>query len=265
MRCPVGTAKWRVSEALGALRAALRAERRTIMAECTGPKGISMVDHVYGVLPEEAAGRMKAHLAECASCRQQAEELGQVASLLDALEGDRRQMHLLELDRDGGVTLYCASSQVNDQDRPLETTEFQSDNDSLSEHLYQDGEEIEFTVGPHPEFGNLNYTATLHRSVPPGGRLSMLTSGFYPATHRRAAEPLEDGRFRLQWKQGPSSFTDFAYVQAVRLPAGAKLLRADPEPDESRGEGTITLVWRRVLPAATFFECTVEYSVPSAP
>jgi hypothetical protein len=43
------------------------------------------------------------------------------------------------------------------------------------------------------------------------------------------------------------------------LPAGAKLLSADPRPDESRSAGAITLIWRRVLPPAQFFECTVEY------
>ena len=262
MRSPVGTAKWRVSKALGALRAALRAERRTTMAECTGPDDISMVDYVYGVLPEKEAAAMKAHLAECASCRQQTDDLGQVVSLLDALEGDRKQMHFVELDRDGGVTLYCASSHLNDQDRPLKTTEFQSDKDAQFAHLYQEGEEIEFTVAPHPEWGNLNYTATLHQPVPPGGRLSLLSSGSYPATHRRAAKRLEDGRFRLRWKQGPSSDLEFAYVQAVRLPAGAKLLRAEPKPDDTRGDGTTTLIWRRVLPPANFFECAVEYRLP---
>ncbi len=262
--CPVGTAKWRVSEALGALRAALRAERRRTMTECTGPDDISIVDYVYGVVPEEEGAAVKAHIAQCASCREQVDELRQVTSMLDALEGDRRQMHFIELDRDGGLTLYCALSQVNDQDRPLETMEFQSDNDTRMGHLYQGADEIEYTVAPHPEFGNLNYTAALHRPVPPGGRLSMLSSGSYPATHRLAAKQLEDGRFRLQRKHGPSSFTEFAYVQAVRLPGGAKLLRADPKPDETKGDGTITLIWRRVLPPATFLESTVEYRLPSS-
>lgn len=233
------------------------------MAECKLPEEISLIDYAYGVLPENEAARVKAHLAKCASCREQAEELGQVVSLLDALEGDHRQMHLVELDGEGGLTLYCASSQVNDQDRPLETTEFQSDNDARTEHLYQDGEEIEFAVAPHPEFGNLNYTATLHRPVPPGARLLLLSSSSYHPPHRLAAERLEDGRFRLRWKQGPSSFTEYAYVQAVRLPAGARLLRAEPEPDETRGDGTTTLVWQRVLPPANFFECTVEYQLSS--
>ncbi len=263
MGSPVGTAKWRVSEALGALRSALRAERRMAMAECTGPDDISMVDYVYGMLPEKEAAKIKAHLAECANCREQAEELGQVVSLLDALEGDRKQMHFVELDRDGGLTLYCASSQVNDKGRPLETTEFQSDKDAQFTRLYQDGEEIEFTTAPHPEYGNLNHTATLHRPVPPGGRLSLLSSGSYRPPDRHAAERLEGGQFRLRWKQGPSSNLEYAYVQAIRLPAGAKLVSAEPEPDDTRGDGTTTLIWRRVLPPANFFECTVEYRLPS--
>ena len=262
--CPIGTAKWRVSEALGALRTALRAERRMAMAECTGPDDTSMVDYVYGVLPETEAATMKAHLGKCASCREQVEELNRVVSLLDAVEGDYRQMQLLELDRDGGLTVYCAWSQMNDQDRPLDTAEFQSDNDARTERLYQEGDEIEFTVAPHPEFGNLQYTATLHRPVAPGGRLSLLSSASFPVTHRGAAKQLGDGRFRFQRRHSPSSSTECAYAQALRLPPGAKLALAEPEPDEVRGHGTTTLVWRRVLPPARFFECTVEYALPES-
>ena len=75
--CPVGTAKWRVSEALGALRAALRAEREEAMTGCALPEGISLIDYVYVALSREDAGRVKAHLAKCASCREQVEELFQ--------------------------------------------------------------------------------------------------------------------------------------------------------------------------------------------
>jgi DNA-directed RNA polymerase specialized sigma24 family protein len=97
--------------------------------------------------------------------------------------------------------------------------------------------------------------------LPTGGRTSMVTSGFYPTTHRRGAKQLQDRRFRLCWKQGSSSVIDCAYIQVVRLPAGGQLLSSDPEPDEARGDATTTLIWRRMLPAATFFECTVEYRV----
>jgi RNA polymerase sigma-70 factor (ECF subfamily) len=261
MRCPVGTAKWRVAEALDALRAALRAERREAMAECRALDGISIVDYVYGVLPEGEAAKMEAHLAQCASCREQADGLRQVVSLLDALEGDYRQMHFVELDREGGATIYCASSQVNDKDLPLETTEFQCDNDAQAEveHLYQDGDELEYTVAPHPEYGNLNYTITLRQAVPPGGCLSLLTSSSYPSTHRLGASRIGDERFRLSWKHGPSSNLEFAHVRAIRLPSAAHLLSADPEPDETRGDAMTTLIWRRVLPPGNFFEGTVEY------
>jgi len=83
-RCPVGTAKWRVSEALGALRAALRAEGRRAMAECTLPDEISLIDYAYGVLPEKETARMKGHLAKCARCREQVKELRCVAGMRDA-------------------------------------------------------------------------------------------------------------------------------------------------------------------------------------
>ena len=48
-------------------------------------------------------------------------------------------------------------------------------------------------------------------------------------------------------------------MQAIRLPAGARLLSADPPPAETKTNGTTTLVWRTVLAENEAFECTVEY------
>jgi len=256
-RCAVGTAKWRVSEALDLLRAALRAERRTAMAGCTELNGISMVDYVYGVLPAEAAAKAKAHLAKCRSCREQARELKRVTSMLDALEGDHKQMHFIELDTEGVCTLYETSSHVNTSDQILGTLVFQSGKGYRVQHLYQDGEEVTFTVGPCPESDALEtYTVTLAHPVPPGERYNELS--VYPPEPASAAQRLGDGRFRFHWKQRPGS-NETAYVQVIRLPAGAHLLSAEPQPAATRSNGTTTLIWRTVLGPHQFFECTVEY------
>jgi RNA polymerase sigma-70 factor (ECF subfamily) len=255
-QCPVGTAKWRVSEALGRLRLVLLPERRTAMAGSAEAHGIGLADYAYGVLPEDEAAKVRVHLAECSACKKQADGLKRVVSLLDALEGDRKQMHFVELDEEGRVTLYSSSTHLNASGRTLTTSEFESG--GAPDHVYQEGEEVAFASAPKPEYPNLeSFVVTLHRPVRPGERLCELL--VYLPKPGWGAERIGGGRFRLFWKQGPGSTLEFAYVQAIRLPAGAELLSADPEPDERRGDGRVTLVWRRVLPPAAFFECTVEY------
>jgi RNA polymerase sigma-70 factor (ECF subfamily) len=260
--CPVGTAKWRVSEALGALRTALRAEGRQAVAECTLPDDISLIDYAYGVLPEKEAARVKAHVVKCASCREQVEELNRVAWMLDALEGDHRQMHFIELDAEGVSTLYVTESHVNAGDETVPVIEFQSGSRHPVAHIYQDGEEITFTREPSADFDHLDhYTATLARPVVRGQRIRSLS--VYPPTDGSETKRVGEGRFSFHWKQGPGS-NETAYVQALRLPPGAKLVSSDPEPADTRGNGTITLLWRTVLAAHEFFECTVEYEGPKS-
>ena len=84
----------------------------------------------------------------------------------------------------------------------------------------------------------------------------------YPPTDGPTTRREEEGRFAFHWKQGPGS-NETAYVQALRLPPGAKLLSSEPKPAESRGNGGVTLIWRTVLAAHEFFECTVEYDLSS--
>jgi len=262
MGSPVGTAKWRVSEALGVLRAALRAEGREAVAECTLPDEISLIDYAYGVLPEKEATRVKAHLGKCAGCREQVEELGRVAGMLDALEGDHRQMHFIELDADGVSTLYVTESHVNAGEQTMLVFEFRSGRRNPIAHIYQEGEEINFTKQPSAKYEDLDeYAATLARPVAPGQRVRLLV--VFPPTGGSETKPLGEGPHSLHWRQQPGS-DETVYVQAIRLPPGARVLSSDPEPAETRGNGAITLIWRAVLAAHDFFECTVEYAGPAA-
>lgn len=261
MHCAVGTAKWRVSEALAVLRAALMPERRTVMAGCAEIREIDLVDYVYGLLPKDEAAKVQVHLAGCAACHDEAGALQRVVSLLDALEGDRKQMHFIELDQEGRITLYSLTTTLNESGHTLTTSEFGSG--GAPDHVYQEGEEVAFTSVGKPEHGEVErFAVTLNRPVPAGERLSMLL--VYLPKPGWGAERVGDGRFRLFWKQGPGSAQEFAYVQAIRLPAGAKLVAAEPRPDETRGGRATTLVWRRVLPPEQFFECTVEYRLDEA-
>jgi hypothetical protein len=46
----------------------------------------------------------------------------------------------------------------------------------------------------------------------------------------------------------------------VELPVGAKLLKADPEPNlQFEHQGQTVIVWRRYYPARTRFPLVVEY------
>jgi RNA polymerase sigma factor (sigma-70 family) len=260
--CAVGTAKWRVSEALGRLRLVL-VERRTAMARAEGHE-IALVDYVYGLLPPEEAEKVRAHLAEHEDCRREAEGLEQVVSALDALEGEQKQMHFVEVDREGRTTLYVTGSHLNTGPETLSTWHFHSQGDKV-QHFYQDGEEAALTIEPaRPlpppiEWEGLDlYTVTLPHPVPPGGRVNELL--VYPSW--REVEDLGQGRFGLRRKQTPGPHT--AYVQVIRLPAGARLLSADPPPAETKTNGTTTLVWRTVLARNQAFECTIEYRLDGA-
>jgi RNA polymerase sigma-70 factor (ECF subfamily) len=260
--CPVGTAKWRVSEALGALRAALRAAGRESVAECTLPDDISLIDYAYGVLPAKEAAKVKAHLAECTSCREQVEELQHVATTLDTLEGDHLEMHFIEVDAQGVSTLYVTESHVNASEETVPSAYFRTGRHIQVAHIYQDGEEISFTKERSSKYEGLDeYTATLARPVAPGQHIRYLIV-FSPISGP-ATKPLGEGPHSFHWNQQPGS-NETAYVQALRLPPGAKLVSSDPEPAEIRGNGTTTLVWRAVLAAHEFFECTVEYEGPQA-
>jgi len=256
-RCPVGTAKWRVSEALDRLRRVLLPERSIAMAE----HEIDLVEYVYGVLPAEKMQEARAHLEECERCRREAKELQRVVSLLDALEGGFKQMHFVELDEEGLITLFASNSIVNDADQSLTTVEFASG--APVDQVYVDGTEAAFTEDGvwHSEFGDVpRFLVTLPRPVKPGERFSELLV-FLPKPDGMRAERVGEGRFRLHWNQNPNEPREYAYVQAIRLPAGATLTSAEPMPEETRGDGALTLVWRRVLPPMQAFECVIEYQL----
>ena len=258
-RCPVGTAKWRVSEALNRLRLTLGRERSVAMMRCAEVHKIGLVDHVCGLLAEQDAARVREHLAACEGCRKEAEELGKVVGLLEAMEGERKQMHFIELSPRGEMTAYNTFDCLNDMAAPLETVDFQSG--VLPGRMYQEGEELPLVSAPDEQHGDRNYRITLRRPVPMGARLSLLSVLSCQSGDHLAPIGLEPGRFRYLWKHLPSSDREFAYTLAMRLPTGATLLSADPQPDETRGDGTTTLIWRRLLPPAASFECTVEYQV----
>jgi RNA polymerase sigma-70 factor, ECF subfamily len=254
--CPVGTAKWRVSEALGRLRQVLLPERSMAMTEA-GDHGFNLVDYAYGVMSSDDAAKVAVHIKACSSCRTAVTELQQVVTLLNTADGEHKQMHFIELDAKGVLTLHVASSHVNLDDEAVTTWQFQSGKTFRVEHFYQDGEEATLKIEPcefNPDLES--YTVTLPHPVAPGQRVNELL--IYPSCITGSVQKIAEGHYRFDWKQGPGSNVT-AYIQALRLPLGARLVSATPQPAETRTNGVTTLVWRKVLNADEFFECTVEY------
>jgi len=140
--------------------------------------------------------------------------------------------------------------------------EFRSGRGNPVAHIYQESKEIAFTNEPSAKYEGLDeYTATLAYPVPPGQRLRLLV--VFPPMGGYETKPPGEGPHSAHWKQSPGS-NETAYVQALRLPPGARLISSDPEPAETRSNRATTLVWRTVLAADEFFECTVEYALPQS-
>lgn len=255
-QCAVGTAKWRVSEALCRLRLALLVEGSTEMTKVSS-HGFNLVDYVYGILSTQKSKKIKQHLDKCEPCMKEVIDLQRISTLLDRVEGDRRNMHFIELNEEGGATLYSSWVTVNDTGESLTGYEFNSG--SIMDDIYQDGEKAKVEHVGKNKVGNFmldSYHLTLPKPVQPGEFSStLMVKMFEPGS----IPSLGDGRFRFSWSQMPGP--DFTYVQVIKLPKGSKLLTSDPTPDETRDEAGTTLLWQRMLGPGEAFKCTIEYDL----
>ena len=260
MRCPVGTAKWRVSVAIGKLRAALGPTEERAKMRCADLRRSRVLDYLYGALPRGEAEVAKGHLDGCPACRNRVEEVRRVVTALDELESEYKMMHIVELDELGEPTLYVVSSCVNTSDQPQLSVTFNAEKDYALDYLAAQDEELTFDKEQSPDCDHrFRYTAPLSHPVIPGDAVNILNI-FRPLAGAAARE-LEDGTWAFEWRQCPSKDLEFAYVQAIRLPAGARFVSADPAQMETRSNGTTTLLWRRVLLPGEQFECALHYQL----
>lgn len=256
MHCPIGTAKWRVSEAIARLRTALEIRERFEMA-CTDPMSDSILDYLYGIVPPDEGTRLRSHLRQCDRCREQVEELRKIISALEALAGDHRMMHLVELGRGGAPITYATWTFLNDGESAMTTVGFGAEKDYALTHLLQDGDEMSFEKRQSPECDHrFAYTANLPRPISPGHRVNLLC--VFRPNEKRWARREDDGTFRFWWGQAPGEH-ETAYVQVIRLPDSAQCVSVEPQPNEMNSNGVTTLIWRCVLPPMHQFECIVHY------
>lgn len=261
MDCPVGTAKWRVSSAIRQLRAALGVEEARKLT-CSESR---ILDYLYGILPPDEAEEVKRHIESCEACRREAEEMRGVVNALDSLEGDYKMMHIVEIDPQGFTTVYCTGSVINNvQDTAI--FGFEAEKSIPMDYIAIRGEELPFEVSQSDSCDH-RYTYTIHLEQPwKRGESIEFTTVSYGARHQSTSmyrrAQFHDGRWHYLHQQAPSDDKEFIFIQVTRLPQGAKLLKADPAPDDVRANGTTTVTWKKVLAPNEQFECTVEYDYP---
>lgn len=260
--CPVGTAKWRVREAIGKLRAVLGAEEEAGM-KCADLMGTSVLDYLYGIPKDAEREKIKRHIDKCDACRSVVADLRKVTTGLDALEGDHKMMHIIELNEEGQGTLYTSTSLLHVGEGPIETDTFFTNNSApLLDYVAVFGEEVPFEVAEHtPTEEMKTYTIRLPRPIFPGERIDMLMV-WYASPRGLTAQRLEDGRWHVRHRQTCADDAEFLFIHTMRLPVGASFCGSTLEPDEHRTDGTTTLTWRRVLAPNEAFDCELFYTLP---
>jgi hypothetical protein len=218
-----------------------------------------MLEYIYGRLPQSEMKAVKEHLAKCPACREQAEDVGMVLKALDAVEGKYKMTSIVEIDKNGMTTDYFFWSWPNEQETTLKTGDFACGKNTNVVYIAVQGEEVPFEVVPHESNPDLQTVKVrLPKPVKPGENMDMLLVGG-PSSGPNVVD-LGGGR----WRFGPGKYQlteDMIHVTAVRLPQGARLITAMPDPDEVKANHTTTVVWRQVLPANHDFTFQVEYQM----
>lgn len=259
--CPSGTAKWRVNQAIEELRSALGISTASPAAAGRLCMEARILDYLYACLPANESAEVEAHIRKCPHCGFAAEELRSVMMSLDHIEGDRKMMHILEIGRKGTARLYVTFSAINESGEPWQTARFYIRRKARMLNWISQGADLEYTRLRNPDDpGRADFEGRLPKTVMPNERLDHLTV-FSISRAEACAEPRGDG-LRFEWTQRPSPDHEYAYVQAVRIPPRADLIRAEPESHEVRTHGVhTTVVWRKVLTPDERFSCAVEYSL----
>lgn len=260
--CATGTAKWRVSLAVGRLKEVLGLEDNLVEMTCADLNRLRMLDYLYGVLAPDESEAVKRHLCDCARCQNQIDGTRKILSALDALEGERKLMQVIELDGEGVLTLYTMSKRLNDTDQPMDTLQFVSRKSAIMKYLAAQGEELAFTIEEDHDWVNYPntylYTAKLPRPVPPGGVCDSMS--IYPSLKHDAAKMDSNGNWTLNWSQLTSVENEYVFVLAVRLPAGAHSVLTKPAATQTRvSPSATTFLWRCMRAANQAFECEVSY------
>ena len=263
--CPIGSARRRVWDAIRKLRRALGPMMEEAAMRCEQVRGARLIELLYGGLSEKDARAVKAHLSICEACKREARQLKELISGLDLVEGDFKLTEIHDIDEDGRATCYEWCTMANDFGEVMESVWWTWGRDTRMEYLMAQGEELQLDVSPYSAEQVL-VEAKLPHPVLPGEH----TDTMYVARSiagESAVGQVRKNRWAFNRQRTPNSDKEWMFVYAVRLPPGAKLATATPEPTEVRTGDRVTVIWRAMLPRVQVredgtcpwqFECSME-------
>lgn len=258
--CPAGTARRRVWTAVTQLRVAVAAQQEVGAMSCRELTGPRMLEYVYDALGAGEAARVAAHVDSCPACREGVSELRGLVESLEQVEEGMPLMHFAELDVEG-VPLHLTWGRiVNASDEPVRQFGMLNPEGVVTERFAAQGVAIPLEVLPwERDPSRLTYVAQLPQPVPPGESFEAIAVSRSAAGDR--AHDLGDGRWRYTQTKGLGNQGDACvFIVGVRLPEGARVLEAAPEPDEVREAGRrATVVWRLTPAPAEETDFVIEY------
>lgn len=242
--CPPGTAKWRVSMAIGRLRTALGAagkEKETMT--CAKLTGARLLDYVHGALPAQERAASRDHLAVCPACRLQEMSLRKLTEALDQTAGELTTTSIHVVDAHGGAMSYHAwGKTLNTLDHPVASTHWILYDTTEFKFLVYDGQELPL----QEECRNgreIHYNAPLPKPVQPGEAYG---AGIIAAHPHKFAESLGPARWRIALVGALRSVKESGMLTQIILPGGAHVDVVEPVPTtiSTDAEGRPVLTWR---------------------
>jgi len=271
LKCPRGTAQQRVWTAIQRLRVALGVMiKETVSMKCSELVGKTLVDYLYGKLPEAKAEAIGEHLANCPECRDEAEETAGVLQALDAVEDALTATFILDFDREGLPTYYGTMSIPNLESEPVDIFEFGTNKDAEILYAAQNGDEAPIEeLNAYQTETHRRYRLRLPHKVEPGEQFHVLLVARSPKGP--GAEHLGNGIWQIgpctqDYKLDSQDSRDLpggrmVHVAAIRIPKGASLVEAKPEPTEVKTNGRTTVYWRNLLTGDYQVDYWVKYQL----
>lgn len=278
LSCTPAVARQRVWRAVQKLRLALSADAEGVLG-CSQSWGARMLDWAHGVLPEREAANIESHVALCPACKASLAEMRKLVTILDKAEGDHRILTLIDLDENGRTSRYVWVRMINDTSELQTTWRWGLRPGWTIEYLALQGEPVEIhwqepTYKYEPQWTGepdrifTRFEGDLPTPVAPGCVSdAMFVVHPTPNSHWEA-ERLSNSMWHYHHKHTPFPNQEGPFMVTIRLPKGARLVKADPEPrTRNVKSGRTSLTWQIITSSAIpapdqwgwQFEADLEY------
>lgn len=254
--CPVGTAKRRVNMAVHRLRVRLAWNEEEAAMKCGELTDRILTDYLYGKLDESHVRLIEAHIGGCKPCAARVKEISLLLHVLDAAEGDLKVTSIIEIAGDGSSTTYVFIRAINTTDKAMDVLNGNGEMESL-DYVLIGGEEARMEPA-EPDDSGPHFKLYPAAPIQIGEHVDIvfaIRSSAGESVNKLDSGEWEFGQGKLMMDQ------DYVYVMAVRLPPGAKLSAATPEPNEVHRNGATTVLWKNALPANGEFEFSLRYTI----